>query len=135
MKDLEKIKDMLIDDFYNEEYEKTEKGETKDCELMGFNAKLESLERKLDFMESEACNFDINTLDIIDKAEAINEKRKSAKETILFSVVSAAILFLYSIVVLRYGVKVFAISQGVVVTLIPWIVIPIAIHSRKGSEM
>lgn len=135
MKDLEKIKDILIDDFYNEEHEKIEEAIIKDNEFIEFNEKLNLLEEKLSLVEKETYDFDINTLDIIEKAESINEKRKIKKELILFSTVAAAVLFLYSAATLKLGIRFLAISQGIAVALIPWIVIPIAILNRKGSEI
>lgn len=135
MKDLEKIKDILIDDFYNEEHEKIEDDIIKDNEFIEFNEKLNLLEEKLSLVENETYDFDIDTLDIIEKAESINEKRKIKKELILFSAVAAVVLFLYSAATLKLGIRFLAISQGIVVALIPWIVIPIAILNRKGSEI
>ncbi len=135
MKDLEKIKDILIDDFYNEEHDEIEDDIIKDHEFIEFNEKLNLLEEKLDLVENETYDFDIDTLDIIEKAESINEKRKIKKELILFSAVAAVVLFLYSAATLKLGIRFLAISQGIVVALIPWIVIPIAILNRKGSEI
>ncbi|MCB2288280.1 DUF5345 family protein [Clostridium sp. CS001] len=132
MKNLDKIKNSLIDEFYNE-------GEG-DKNLMHneiaseFKSKLNSTSNKMDLLNEDMFDFSIDTLSIIEKGQNIREKGKAKKEFMLFILTSIIILSIFSMAIIRIGPKIFIISQIVIITLAPWIVIPALLIKKRGSE-
>jgi presenilin-like A22 family membrane protease len=89
---------------------------------------------KMDVLNEDMFDFNINTLSIIEKGQHIRENRKSKKEFILFILSSIIVLSLFSIVIIKTDPKIFIISQIIIVTIAPWIVIPVLVIKRRGSE-
>jgi hypothetical protein len=132
MKNLDKIKNSLIDEFYNEvEVDKTLKYSEVASE---FKSKLNSTSKKMDVLNEDMFDFNIDILSMIDKGQHIRENRKSKKEFILFILCSIIVLSLFAIVIIKTDPRIFIISQIIIVTLAPWIVIPSLLIKKRGSE-
>jgi hypothetical protein len=132
MKNLDKIKNSLIDEFYNEaEVDKTLKYSEVSSE---FKSKLNSTSKKMDVLNEDMFDFNIDILSMIDKGQHIRENRKSKKEFILFILCSIIVLSLFAIVIIKTDPRIFIISQIIIVTLAPWIVIPPLLIKKRGSE-
>jgi hypothetical protein len=135
MKDSERNKNSLIDEFYNESQQKTSQN-TVHCEAdLGFKSVLNSTAKKMDVLKEDMFDFDIDTLSIIEQGECIRENKKNKKEFILFILSSVIILSLCSIAIIKIGPKLLIISQVIIVTIVPWIIIPVLAMKRRGSEV
>lgn len=132
MKNLDKIKNSLIDEFYNEgEADKKLKHNEVASE---FKSKLNSTSNKMDVLNEDMFDFSIDTLSIIEEGQNIREKGKAKKEFMLFILTSILILSILSISIIKIGPKILIISQIVIITLAPWIVIPALLIKKRGSE-
>ncbi|MBZ9607737.1 hypothetical protein G9F73_007900 [Clostridium estertheticum] len=134
MKDSDKIKNSLIDEFYNEAHEKVDKNTKFSDDYKEFKSVLNSTANKMDVLNEDIFDFDIDTLNIIEQGESIREKRKANKEFILFILSSFIILSVYAIAISILGPKMLIISQIFIITIIPWIIIPVLAIKRRGSE-
>lgn len=135
MKDSDKIKNSLIDEYYNETQEEINKIQKYSDEYREFKSKLSSSITKMDILNEDIFDFEIDTLSIIEKGEHIKENRKSKSEFILFILSSMIILSLFAITIIKLGPKVLIISQIIIVTIAPWIIIPIISIKRRRSEV
>ena len=134
MKDSDKIKNSLIDEFYNEAQEKTSENAVYSEAELEFQSKLTSTSNKMDVLNEDIFDFGIDTLSIIEQGEHIRENRKSKKEFILFILSSIIILSLSAIAIIKIGFNLLIISQIIIVTIAPWIVIPALVMKKRGSE-
>ena len=135
MKDSEKIKNSLIDEFYNETPEKMYKNLKYSDEYTEFKSKLNSTSEKMAMLDEDIFDFNIDTLSIIEQGEYIKEARKAKKEFILFILSSFIMLSLCAIVIIKVGSKILIISQIFIIVLIPWIIIPVSAIKRRESEV
>lgn len=133
MKGSDKIKNSLIDEFYHEAKGKVDKNAEYSDEYREFKSKLNLVSEKMDVVNEHVFDFDIDTLNIIVQGTNVREKRKAKKELILFVLLSTIILSFYTIAIIILGFKILIISQIFIVTIIPWIIIPILGIKRKGS--
>ena len=134
MKDSDKIKNSLIDEFYNEAQEKTSENAVYSEAELEFQSKLTSTSNKMDVLNEDIFDFGIDTLSIIEQGEHIRENRKCKKEFILFILSSIIILSLSAISIIKIGSNLLIISQIIIVTIAPWIVIPALVMKKRGSE-
>lgn len=135
MKDSERNKNSLINEFYNESQEKTSQN-TVHCEAdLEFERVLNSTAKKMDVLNEDIFDFDIDTLSIIEQGECIRENKKNKKEFILFILSSIIILSLCSIAIIKTGPKILIISQIIIITLAPWLIIPVLALKKRGSEV
>lgn len=134
MKDSDNIKNSLIDEFYNESKEKIDKNENYSDEYKEFKSVLNSTAKKMDLLNEDPFDFDIDTLRIIKQGEFIRENRKDNKEFILFILSSFIILSLYAMAIIKIDSKILIISQFFIIIIAPWIIIPISVSKRRGSE-
>lgn len=135
MKDSDKIKNSLIDEFYNENHENVDKNTKYNDEYSEFKSVLHSNKEKMDVLNEELFDFDIDTLSIIEKGEFIKENSKANKEFTLFILLSSIILSLYVIAIIKIDSRILIISQIIIVIIAPWIIIPISVIKRRGSEV
>lgn len=134
MKDSDNIKNSLIDEFYNESKGKIDKNENYSDECKEFRSVLNSTAKKMDLLNEDPFDFDIDTLRIIKQGEFIRENRKDNKEFILFILSSFIILSLYAMAIIKIDSKILIISQFFIIIIAPWIIIPISVSKRRGSE-
>lgn len=78
---------------------------------------------------------DIDTLAIINKAEAVIEKQEARKITVIGIISCISILILNLLTLIIGGVKVFLILQGVVIWLSPIIIFPMLIYLNRGRTI
>lgn len=135
MKGSDKIKNSLIDEFYNEAQGKVDKNTEYSDEYREFMSKLNYAGEKMNVLNEDIFDFDINTLSIIEQGEHIRENSKNKKEFILFILSSTIILSLCAIAILKMGPKILIISQIIIVTLTPWIIIPVIAIKKRRSEV
>ena len=135
MKDSDKIKNSLIDEFYNEAQEELNKNEKYSDEYREFKNKLNFTVKKMDVLNEDIFDFEIDTLSIIEQGEYIKENKKAKNEFILFILSSLIILSLFAIATIKLGPKVLIVSQIIIVTIAPWIIIPVLSIKRRGSEV
>ena len=88
----------------------------------------------MDVLNEDIFDFGIDTLSIIEQGEHIRENRKCKKEFILFILSSIIILSLSAISIIKIGSNLLIISQIIIVTIAPWIVIPALVMKKRGSE-
>ncbi|MBU3144294.1 hypothetical protein [Clostridium sp. CF012] len=134
MVDSDKIKNSLIDEFYNEEQRKFDENAKYSDEYIDFKNKLNSAAEKMDVLNDDVFDFDIDILSIIEQGECIRENSKNKKEFFLFILLSTIILSLGAIAIIKIGPKILIISQIIIVTIAPWIIIPVLVIKRKRSE-
>lgn len=135
MKDSDKIKNSLIDEFYNEDQEKVDQSLKYSDEYTEFKSKLNSTVKKMDVLNEDIFDLNIDTLSIIEQGECIRENRKAKKEFILFILSSFVILSLCAIVIIKMGPKILIISQIFIVIFTPWVIIPALVIKRRESEV
>ncbi|MGH4119619.1 hypothetical protein [Clostridium sp.] len=135
MKDSERNKNSLIDEFYNESQEEASQN-TLNCEAdLEFKSVLNSTAKKMDVLNEDIFDFNIDTLSIIEQGECIRESKKNKKEFILFILSSVIILSLCSIAIIKIGPKLLIISQMFIISIVPWIIIPVLAIKKRGSEV
>ena len=135
MRDSDKIKNTIIDEFYNEAHENNDNNAECSDEYREFKSKLNGATKKMDLLNEDIFDLDIDTLSIIEQGEYIRENSKNKKEFILFLFSATLILFLCALAVLKMGPKIFISSQIIIVTLTPWIIIPVIAIKKRGSEV
>ena len=132
MNEKEKLINALIDKHYNEDYDI--KLLNKSNDESKFENKIDSTLEKMDLANSVDFNFDIDTLNIIQTAAQIQTKRNSFKENICFIMSSILILFLFSIVFIKFGIKFLIYFQLFLIFIMPWSLIPLAKHALRRNE-
>ncbi|MBU3092829.1 hypothetical protein KPL35_12175 [Clostridium sp. CF011] len=134
MKDSDKIKNSLIDEFYNEVQDTVFKNIKYSDEDKEFKSVLNSTAKKMDVLNEDIFDFDIDTLSIIEQGVCIRGNSNARKEFILFILTSFIILSVYAIATIFLGTKLLIISQIFIITIIPWIIIPVLAIKRRESE-
>lgn len=134
MKDFERNKNSLIDEFYNESQENSSKKTVYSEADLEFKGVLTTTAKKMDVLNEDIYDFDIDTLSIIEQGDSIKENNRNKKEFILFILSSIIILSLCAMAVIKLGTKILIISQVIIVTLAPWIIIPALTIKKRGSE-
>jgi len=135
MKDFDKIENSLIDEFYNEATKNIDNKLKYSDEASEYRSKLNFAITKIDVLNEDIFDFPIDTLSIIEQGELIRENRKENKEFILFILSSFIILSLYAMAIIKIDSKILIISQIFIVIIAPWIIIPISVSKRRGSEV
>lgn len=128
-------KNSLIDEFYNETYEKVDNSVKYSDDYKEFKSNLISTSEKMDVLNEDIFDFDIDTLNIIKKAETLQENIKASKEFFLFIISSFIFLSLYVFAIIKIDSRILIISQIVIAIIAPWIIIPISIIRKRGSEV
>lgn len=123
-----KCRDAMIDKYYNEDFDK---GCIDDAE---FNKELNESLDKMKAIDDIDCKMDIDILDIIEKAEVMKDKKKKTIENTLFIVVSLSIFAIFALAAVLEGTKFIVIYQLVIVTLMPFVLIPISISKVKEGS-
>lgn len=131
----EVVKNSLIDEFYNETYEKVDNSTKYSVDYKEFKSNLISTSEKMDILNEEIFNCDINTLNIIEKAETLKENSKASKEFFLFIISSFICISLYVFAIIKIDSRILIISQILIAIIAPWILIPISIIRTRGSEV
>jgi hypothetical protein len=131
MKAFEEQQNKYIDELYGESGKETKPSNQQ----IEFNEKFERVSEKLDILNEDIYNFDIDTIGIIGAVDRIKDGRKFKREFVRFLGTAVPILGLYGFLGLRYGYRVILISQIIIMAVIPWIIVPIAIKRRGGSEI
>ena len=135
MIDEKKIKDTAIDEFYGEDIDTSDESIKSSNEYINFNEKLKTSAKKLEVLDDNTKDFTIDIFSIIDKAEGIKEKKKSRTEFVFFIITASIILSIYMFAGIHLGVKVIMISQIVIITLMPWCLIPAAVAKHKRGDI
>ncbi|MBW9153761.1 hypothetical protein [Clostridium estertheticum] len=130
----DKVKNSLINEFYNENQKNVDKDIKYSDEALEFKNKLNSTAIKMDVLNEDIFDFNIDTLGIIEKGESIKESRKTSKEFILFILSSFIIVSLYAIAIIKIDYRILIISQVFIAIIAPCIIIPISVARRKESE-
>jgi hypothetical protein len=134
MKESQIVEDMLIDEFYEESSGGLDDSIKNSEGCRKYREKLEASSKKLDTLTEDVFNISIDTMSIIEQAQTLKESRKLKNESIFFIIVSAMLLALYGTIGAILGPNVILISQAVILSLAPWVMIPIIMVKRKGSE-
>ncbi len=148
MNEKEKLINTLIDKHYNEDYDINLLNRLKNHEQLNLNNstldksmnvttlenKIDDALEKMDLANSIDFKFDIDTLNIIQTAAQIQTKRNSFKENICFIMSSILILSLFSIVFIKFGMKLLIYFQLILIFIMPWSLIPLAKHALRRNE-
>jgi len=139
MKDSDKIKNFLIDEFYNEVQEKVDKNLKDSDDYTEFKNTLNCTLKKIDVLNEDIYDIKIDTLSIIVQGDFIRENKKAKKEFIMFILFSFIIISLNAVTmivtIIKTGPKILIISQMLIIILTPWIIIPSIAIKRKRSEV
>ncbi|MBX4266965.1 hypothetical protein [Clostridium estertheticum] len=130
----EKVKNSLINELYNEDRKNVDKDINYSDEALDFKNKLNSAAIKMNVLNEDIFDFNIDTLGIIEKGDSIKESRKTSKEFILFVLSSFIIVSLYTIAIIKIDYRILIISQIFITIIAPCIIIPISVARRKGRE-
>ena len=121
----------MIDMFY-EENPDSAREDLSNCKE--FNKKLIDASKSLEVLENEKIDFYIDTMDIIEQSEIIQNKSTSRHETILFTTLSTVILFTYFSLAFIYSPNVILVSQIILFIIVPFFIIPLSIQKRRGAK-
>ncbi|MBX4261915.1 hypothetical protein KTC96_09460 [Clostridium estertheticum] len=130
----EKVKNSLINELYNEDQKNVDKDINYSDEALDFKNKLNSAAIKMNVLNEDIFDFNIDTLGIIEKGDSIKESRKASKEFILFVLSSFIIVSLYAIAIIKIDYRILIISQIFIAIIAPCIIIPISVARRKERE-
>lgn len=135
MKNFERIKNLIIDEFYNEETKHIDQTIKQTSEYLEFKQKLDMSTEKLNILHEQSIDFEIDTTSIIQQAENIKENKKFKTELGIYILISTIFLLSYVAITIVLQAKVFLIMQWILSAILPWIVIPITLLKRKESEI
>lgn len=127
--------DSLIDEFYGENNEVLKESHKASKDYIEFKSDLRGVSEKLEVLRADDFDFEIDTLSIIEKAESIKENKKAKKEMIIFIFLATLILIGYGALSIIYGKGFIIVSQIIIMTIMPWCLIPFALFKSKGSEV
>ncbi|MCB2356803.1 hypothetical protein [Clostridium estertheticum] len=130
----DKVKNSLINELYNEDQKNVDKDIEHSDEALEFKNKLNSAAIKMNVLNDDIFDFNIDTLGIIEKGDSIKEIRTASKEFILFILSSFIIVSLYAIAIIKIDYRILIISQIFIAIIAPCIIIPISVAKRKESE-
>ncbi|KOA20626.1 hypothetical protein CLHOM_07680 [Clostridium homopropionicum DSM 5847] len=126
----ESIENALIDKYYNEVYGKellnNQLSEEELKEAIKFQESLKRSKEKMDLIHDLDFSMDINVMEIIQKADAINCSKKNRWEIIGFIFLALGILLSIAIIALYIDVKYILYFQLVMITFAPFALIPIS---------
>lgn len=126
--------DIAIDKFYGENPGPSDKSVETSKDYIEYIKKLDSTSGKLNLPGECLPDFDVNTLSIIEKAEDMKAEAKSKRELLLFILTSMVLVSLYIAAGSVWGLQAILISQVIILTLIPWIVLPIALVRNRRNK-
>ncbi|QGU95890.1 hypothetical protein GOM49_13015 [Clostridium bovifaecis] len=137
--DKEKIRDSIIDKFYEEDYDEgllnlaLQQSNSED--ITYFEKKLSLSKNKMDLISDTDFNLDINIIDIINEAEEINNKRKGRLETGMFIFVALMLFCAFGAITIFLDIRYIIYFQITMVTIAPFILIPIskAVLTKGGK--
>lgn len=141
MKKNRDIKDNIIDRYYNEEYDedllKADLNRDNLSEIEKFEEKLKRSGEKMDSISDMDFDLDTNIMDIIVKAEEINYKKKSKRETLYFILAALGILGILAVATVFLEVKHILYLQIGFIAVAPLIIVPIvrAALKREGGTL
>ncbi|APC40512.1 hypothetical protein [Clostridium estertheticum] len=130
----DKVKNSLINELYIEDQKNVDKDIEYSDEALDFKNKLNSAAIKMNVLNDDIFDFNIDTLGIIEKGDSIKEIRTASKEFILFILSSFIIVSLYAIAIIKIDYRILIISQIFIAIIAPCIIIPISVAKRKESE-
>ncbi|MGY0372907.1 hypothetical protein [Clostridium sp. JNZ J1-5] len=141
MKKNRDIKDHIIDKYYGEEYDKdllkADLNRDNLSEIEKFEEKLKRSGEKMDSISDMDFDLDTNIMDIIVKAEEINYKKKSKRETLYFILAALGILGILAVATVFLEVKHILYLQIGFIAAAPLIIVPIvrAALKREGGTL
>lgn len=127
------LEDILIDKFYDEAYDtfwnlKTEKTEEE------FLKSLKLIKENLSFLEEYNPNIDIDVIKIVEKGISHKAKRKEIISFAIFITASFLVLCCYLLFINSIGFENFAFVQILAGILLPWLLIPFSLISKRRKE-
>lgn len=134
MKDNKKAVYSAIETFYDENADGLDEDIKSSAEYIDFVKKLQSTKDKLDLLNNNIIDFEIDTLAVIAQADTLKEKKRHRMELGLFIFISLIILSAYVAAGLIFGLQTLIISQVILITLTPWVVLPIAAYRTKRGD-
>jgi hypothetical protein len=121
----------IIDSYYDEASKSMGAHEEADEE---FKAKMEASLKKMNIIEDFDFNLDINTLEIISKAENIVTKKKMRNESFMFILVCIVIISAFAFLAINVDVRVVIAIEVIISAVLPLTIIPIASMTKaKGG--
>jgi hypothetical protein len=131
MKSFDEQEGKYLDQFYGE----SETESKSSNEKTEFAKKLKLTSEKLEVLNMDTINFHIDIMGIVERADEIRRVKRLKIELALFLITGLLILGFYGFLGLRLGYKFILTSQIVLMFIIPWVIVPITIKRRKGSEI
>ncbi len=128
----DRIEKNIIDNYYKEaSYSEDLTPETDEL----FDEKLHNSLEKMDIIDSLDFPIDINTLEIINKAEAIKAKNKLRREYLIFISVCLVIISSFIFLAFNVDIKIIIYAEVAISVFLPLTLIPIAAKVKtKGAE-
>jgi predicted anti-sigma-YlaC factor YlaD len=136
MKKCDEVREILIDEFYDEKLKDDIREHIKNCpECLEFMKKLHSVSEKLDILNLDEIPVPSNMFDIIDDAQNIKDTRKKRFEIPLFVLSSLCILLPFAGLGLYIGMKFLIYLELILYINLPLILIPLIKNKlMKGAE-
>lgn len=125
MEDREDKKNIIIDEFYKENYNR-EVLEDLEQEELEFKKSIEKMNKAMNLAENVDLDLDINLDKLISQSMDILDNKRNIREKILFLLLSILILSLIVLISTIGGLKFILYFQVIIIILAPFIIIPIA---------
>lgn len=125
---------VFIDKYYNElpENNITAKEES---EFLEYKNKLDASLIKMNILNENKCDLDINILEIINMAEEIKLKKRNKMETISFISLSLLILLVGLSLALSVNIKYLIYLEIIISSILPFLLILLAIYSKSRGDI
>ncbi|MFZ5354345.1 MAG: hypothetical protein ACOZCL_16710 [Bacillota bacterium] len=127
----DKIQNSIIDKYYNESFDIPVYESRPDEE---FERKLTAASEKLEILNHDIEAAGMTFFDIIEKAEAVNNKAKAKKENALFLGIASCLLIMIGIMAASFGQKFIISFYGFAFALMPVMLIAFSWTALTGGK-
>jgi len=134
MKDNTHKENDFIDEYYNE-LPKNSYTAKEENEFLEYKNKLNASLEKMDIINDGEYDLNVNILGIVNMAEEIKTKKRNKVETFCFISLSLLILLIAMFLVLSFNIKYLVYIEILIVSLFPFLLIPIAIYSKNRGDI
>lgn len=132
MKNSEDIYKKVIDKYYNELPDETQKDLLPEESIL--SNKLDLALNKMDILDTDTSTCNVNIFEIIEKAEMIKQAKKSSLEFMIFISLSSLLILTLIFIVIYFGENFFIYYELLTLIFVPISIIPLVKLSQNGGN-
>ena len=125
--------DYFIDKYYDEIPQNNLT--SKEEEFIEYKNKLDHCLEKMDILDKDEFNLDVNIFKIINEAEEIKLRKRNKLETLIFTSLSLIILLTGVFVILSFNVIYLVYIEIIITSLLTFLLISLAIYSKARGDI